>query len=163
MYNYINVEHLNSAEYYQVPFKILENEICIYCENIEFNLCFRNGGYYDFITDDEIKKCLNLDLEHINIEKGWEGQTDGFFAFQNVDIHTLRITKLVKEILNNKPIKPISMFFDDRSFQYSIPNYIEDGNHRIRALKYLKYDYFPAFIHGNSAKYLIDFLNKNKF
>ena len=33
-------------------------------------------------------------------------------------------------------------------------------NHRIRALQYLKYDYYPAYIYGSHAKLLIEYIEK---
>lgn len=50
------------------------------------------------------------------------------------------------------------MFFDERAYQHDIKNYIEDGNHRIRAMQYLKFDYFPAYLYGNFSKYLLKYL-----
>ncbi len=154
--NFLNDENV---EYHQIPFEFFKKEQCI--KNSEdWVLCLNRKFYYDFIKDSDITKCLKMDLSKINITKDWSTQTKTIFAYENINIHTLRIAKLVLEMKNNKAITPVSMFFDDRSFIHSIPNYIEDGNHRIRAIKYLKYDGFPAFIHGNYSQYLIDFLKK---
>lgn len=155
-----NIVDNEKVKYYNIPFNLFEKGICIKNSEKEV-LCFSNKFYYDFIKDAEIKKALKLDLSKIDITDDWTDKMKTTFAYENSDIHTLRIAKLVLEIQNNIPITPVLFFFDDRSFIYKIPNYVEDGNHRIRALKFLKYDYFPAYVHGNFTKYLLKYL-KNK-
>lgn len=158
---YNNLNNNDEGIITQIPFSLWEDEICIYCENIDYNLCFGGNFYYDNkIKDDEIKNALNKDLTITDINKNWEDDMESIFATEKLDIHTLRVAKLVKEIQDNKNINPVSMFFDDRSFGYRIPSYIEDGNHRIRALKYLEYTHFPAFVYGNGSESLIKYLNK---
>jgi hypothetical protein len=163
---YESVNNINDYYYYQIPFYFYEKEFEFKPDDVDnsFSLYFSNSNfYYDkLISDEEIENALKLDLENIDISKDWNGQTGGFFAYENINIHILRIAKLVSEIRKNIPIKPVSLMFDERAFEYHIPNYIEDGNHRIRALKFLKYDGFPAYVWGSHAKSLIKKLTELK-
>ena len=148
-YNNIN----STNQFYQVPFSLFYSDVCL---GDEYLLCFgQTEFYYDFISDNQIKKMLSNNID-VDIDRGWER---GKFKFANYDIeyHTMRIAKLVSEIELGKKIKPVMLYFDELSYKFA-PNYIEDGNHRIRAFKYLGYDYFPAYIFGSHAKYLIDYL-----
>ncbi len=161
-YNNINnIVDGEKVDFYQIPFQMFNDEICIKNKNKEV-LCLYNNFYYNFVKDSDIKKALTKDLSKININKDWSQDMKTILAYENINIHVLRIAKLVIEIKNNISITPVLMWFDDRSFIYSIPSYIEDGNHRIRALQFLGYDCFPAYIHGNFSKYLINYFSKNK-
>jgi hypothetical protein len=155
-YNNININNPENGDFYYVPFSFFKDEICIKNEN-DWVLCLNNKFHYDYIKDQQIENSLTKNLDKINIDKDWTNylDKDEIFSGDRPDKHVLRIAKLVKELKNNKPLKPVLMFFDDRYFQYGIPNFIEDGSHRIRALQFLNYDTFPAYIHGNYSKYLI--------
>jgi hypothetical protein len=154
-------------DYYQIPFSLYDNGICIEGED-DYVLCFDNHFVYDYISDVDIEKHLKKDLNDIDISTDWtniKNHSKKFefeTAYTNKEKHELRIAKLIQEIKLGKKIRPISMFFDERAYQHDIKNYIEDGNHRIRALQYSKYDYFPAYLYGNFSKFLIDYLNKKK-
>ena len=156
IYNNINIDDVD--KYYQVPFSIFSNEgLCLGDED-EYKLCFGNTNfYYDIIKDSQIEKYLDNNLDDINIDKGWE-RSKFEFANSDIEYHAKRIAKIIAEIKSGKKINPVSMFFDERAYEFA-PNYIDDGNHRIRALKYLGYDYFPAYIYGSHAKYLIKYLS----
>lgn len=155
---YLNLNNEFDTDIYQIPFSLFQNEVCIKGSD-DYVLCFSNHFVYDYVKDVDIDNYINTDLSNIDISKDWTNYTNGYeHSLTNKHSHILRISKLCQEILNNKPINPISLFFDERSYQCDIKNYIEDGNHRIRAFQYLKYKYFPAFIHGNFSKYLINYL-----
>ena len=117
-------------------------------------LVFTPYFVYDYITNEDIKKALTLDLSNIDITTDWinvPDKKDGIYitAYTNTNKHILRVAKLVQELKQNKQLTPICVFFDDSAFTMDISNYIEDGNHRIRALQYLNYTHFPAYIYGN--------------
>ena len=153
---YLNINNINDYKFYQVPFSLFNKGECIEGED-KWVLCFSPNFVYDYISDNEIRDALRLDLSKIDISKDWVYSSKNYEdAYTNKDKHVLRIAKLIKEIQSGNPITPISMFFDERSFAHDIKNYVEDGNHRIRALQYLGYDYFPAYIYGNFSSYLID-------
>lgn len=168
---YTNVDNTYENEkfdYYQVPFSLFKSNVCIK-DDYDWVLCFGDklNFVYDYISDEEIKKHLHKDLSNIDITVDWTSVPNNKFkfetAYEDIEKHSLRIAKLVQEIKNGNKIKPISMLFDDRAFQYGLRSYIEDGNHRIRALQFLKYDYFPAVITGNYSKYLIEYLKDKNF
>lgn len=169
-YNYIDnsVEWENEPlPFYYVPFKFPDDEIGLK-DNENYFLSFPSENFvYDYIKDSDIEEVLKLDLSNIDISKDWTNVKDEndtiytFTAYDNKNKHVLRIAKLVKEIQNNIPIKPVIMYFDERAYVHDIKNYIEDGNHRIRALQFLKYDTYPAYIGGHHAKQLIEYLLKN--
>lgn len=164
-FNELNVYNniKSNDKYYQVPFDLFEKGKCIKGED-EFVLCFSNSFVYDYISDEDIKKSLKKDLTNIDVSKDWTNFIIKYeTAYDNKEYHSLRVAKIVSEIKNGNPITPISLFFDERSYQCDIKNFIDDGNHRIRALQFLKYDYFPAFIYGNFSKYLIELLDNFKF
>lgn len=143
----------------QFPFNLLKSEACIDYDH--FVLCFSNQIYYDYITDDLISKYINTDLSDVNLEKGWQNSLGEYRHAHDIslnDYHAMRIAKLAQEIKNGTPIKPISLWFDERAYMHDAPNFIEDGNHRIRAFQYLKYATFPAFIHGSHAEKLIELI-----
>lgn len=155
----------SDGEYHLIPFSLFKDEVCI--TGIDnYVLCFSNNFVYDYITDDDITKSLNLDLSGVDITKDWAsvpvgGKYEYEHAKTNKDRHTHRIAKLVNEIKSGTPITPISLCFDEQSYMHDIPNYIEDGNHRIRALQYLGYEYFPAYVYGSFTTYLLEYLKSN--
>lgn len=153
-YDYVSLEE--DSVYYQIPFNYLDSGKC-FKNNDDYLLCLNGSKFYydELITDDDINNALKLDLQDIDISKDWSQTTKTTFAFEKINIHTLRCAKLVEEIQKNISINPIHFWFDEYSFKY-VKNYIEDGNHRIRALKYLKYDGFPAYVYGSHSKYLIE-------
>lgn len=161
--NYIEYDNIY-ANFYQVPFILGKKGICIKGKD-DYVLCLSDSYVYDYITDSDIKKHLKKDLIDVDITTDWTNiKTDSFnfeTAYTNKDKHILRICKLIQEMKKNMPIKPINMFFDERAYLCDIKNYIDDGNHRIRALQYLKYDYYPAYIYGNFSEYLIEYLKNN--
>lgn len=153
---YLNINNINDYIFYQIPFQFFKEGKCIKGDD-DYVLCFSSNFVYDYITDDDIEKALKQDLSKIDVSKDWTFYNNKNYenAYTDKSKHVLRIAKLVNEIKNGNEIVPISMFFDERSYVSDIKNYIEDGNHRIRALQYLKYDYFPAYVYGNFTKYLI--------
>lgn len=156
---YFNVKLEDDGEYYQVPFSIFNEEIGF---GEDYKLFFNSWLYYDDIaTDEDIYKYLNSDLNDISVNKDWSNYTKDIFAKTNKEFHVKRIAKIVHELKKHVPINPVMMFFDERAYEFC-PNYIEDGNHRLRALYYLKYDYFPVYIYGSHAKYLIEYLSNLK-
>ena len=157
---YLNINNINDYIFYQIPFKFFKEGKCIKGDD-DYVLCFSSNFVYDYITDDDIEKALKQDLSKIDVSKDWTFYNNKNYenAYTDKSKHVLRIAKLVNEIKNGVEIVPISMFFDERSYFCDIKNYIEDGNHRVRALQYLKYDYFPAYVYGNFTKYLIKELN----
>jgi hypothetical protein len=165
---YKNIDNIVDGEplvYYNVPFELGEKGIG-FSDTEDWKHYLGNQYVYDYIKDIDIKEALKEDLSNINISVDWtsikeDDIINNISAYQNKNKHSLRIAKLVKEMLDNKPIRPVSMFFDAMSYNYDIKNNIEDGNHRIRALQYLKYDGFPAYIYGGHSKYLIEYLNQN--
>lgn len=160
--NFVDGEKL---EYHQVPFSLGYGEgICI--DDAErWSVCISNNFVYDYIKDDDIQKVLKNDLKNIDISRDWASVDSdvsniGFeTAYTNKNKHILRVAKLVQEIQQNKPISPILMYFDAMSSNYDIKNHIEDGNHRIRALQYLKFNYYPAYIYGSHADKLKEVIN----
>lgn len=170
-HNYINENKLykninnfvdgEKIDYYNVPFDLMESGKCF--DKDGYVLCLSDNFVYDYIKDSDIDKNLDDDLSNIDISKDWTSiKPDEKFnfetAFSDKKKHIKRVAKLVNEIRNGEKLTPVLMYFDDRSYMYDIKNYIEDGNHRIRALQYLKYDYFPAYIHGNFSDLLIDYI-----
>lgn len=155
--NINNIVDGEKIDFYQVPFELGVKETCI--KKDDWVLCLSNHYVYDYIKDEDISKALKEDLSNIDISKDWTNSISGFEnAYTNKESHTKRIAKIVQSLLNKEELTPISMFFDDRAYSMDCKNYIEDGNHRIRALQYLKYDCFPAYIYGNFSKELIDHL-----
>lgn len=158
--NYENIDTSDYDVWYYIPFSLGENDVCISDED-NWLVCWSNNYVYDYISDIDIKNALNENLDNIDISKDWTNYINGFeTAYSNNKFHTLRIAKIIKDLLSNKPLKPISVHFSMDSYQHDMKNHIMDGNHRIRALQYLKYDTFPAYIGGGHSKYLIDYLNK---
>jgi hypothetical protein len=161
--NVVNNEEIN---YYNVPFELGKKGIG-FSDSENWKHYLGDNYVYDYIEDSDIKEALKEDLTNIDISVDWtnipeKDINNNISAYQNKNKHVLRVAKLVKEILDNKPLKPVSMYFDAMSMTYDIKNDIEDGNHRIRALQYLKYDGFPAYIYGSHSKYLIEYLEKIK-
>lgn len=150
----------NDLEYfYQIPFELFESDQVL---GGDYVLGFSDQFFYDgIVSDDMITTCLENDLSDVNLEKGWQNYTKDIFASENPNYHAMRVAKLVKEMQSNNPINPVTVYFDERAYEFA-PNYIDDGSHRIRALKYLKYDYFPALIGGSHATYLIQWLKEHK-
>lgn len=158
---YNNVDNTeDKLQYHNIPFDICYQEKMF--DDGEFSHCFIDKFVYDYITDEDIEQYLNTDLSEINIEKDWSYTNEFNYdtAYSNKDKHAKRIAKLVNEIKQNKPLKPCAVYFDPQSYQYDIFNNVEDGNHRIRALQYLKYDGFPAYISGSHSKLLIEYLKE---
>jgi len=142
---YLNLNNEFNTDIYKINFSLFQNETCIKGSD-DYVLCFSNHFVYDSsymwtwagvlsnVKDVDIDNYINTDLSNIDISKDWTNYTNGYeHSLTNKHSHILRISKLCQEILNKKPINPISVFFDDRSYQCDIKNYIEDGNHRIRA------------------------------
>lgn len=153
------IEEMHGIKYYNIPFDICTSEKIF--DDGEYSHCFISNFVYDYITDEDIEKYLKTDLSEINIEDDWindKNYNSYEHASSNNERHAKRIAKLVNEIKKNKPLKPCCVFFDPQSYQYDIFNNVEDGNHRIRALQYLKYDGFPAYIGGSHSKILIEYL-----
>lgn len=155
---YHNINNVNDYIYYQIPF-------AWFYENKEFGddfiLILNSHFVYDYIKDSDIENSLREDLSDVNLSKGWESDVQ-HSRFNSGNIHTKRIAKLVKSILNNEPLTPISFWISDNSYQHDCYNFIEDGNHRLRALQYLKYTHFPAYVYGSHEKYVIKELEKEK-
>lgn len=159
-----NIVDNERVDFYQVPFSLGENDgTCLY-DSDDWGVCISDYYVYDYILDSDIEEALKLDLSEIDVSKDWSYSYSNEFryetAFSNKEKHILRVAKLVKEILDNKDIIPISMNFDIMSTNYDIKNHIEDGNHRIRALQFLKYDFYPAYIYGSHSRLLIEYLSK---
>lgn len=167
---YTNINNIIDGEqidFYQIPFALGYGQGTCIPDDENYVVCISNNYVYDYISDDDIKVYLNKDLSEIDITKDWTSMNsnDKFefeTAYTNKEKHTLRVAKIVQELLENKKLTPVIMYFDSMSYNYDIKNHIEDGNHRIRALQYLNYDYYPAFIGGSHSKYLINYLNVNK-
>ena len=115
---------------------------------ISFRLLYKSpyfyGFAYDYISDEEIEESFQY-IQFVNIEIEWQ---DDYELSNNKNIpdklkHAIRVAKLVDIIRNNKGIDAVS--FDTYSKGLS---FISDGHHRIRALQYLQYEYFPASIAG---------------
>jgi hypothetical protein len=170
IYNKIN--NLVDGEdipFYQVPFSLFDNEECIigYLPNTndEYSMCFSDAFVYDYVMDSDIQKALSEDLSSVDITKDWTMayNNDNKFRYESAytdkEKHAIRIAKLVQTVKDGEMISPILMYFDDKAWTYDIKNYIEDGNHRIRALQYLNYTHFPAYINGDFRQYLIDYIN----
>lgn len=160
--NINNIVDNDEVDYYQVPFDLFKKNKCFEKDDV---LCLSYNFVYDYIKDSDIDEFLETDLSDIDITKDWSSVKTGEkfkfeTAYSDKNKHIKRIAKLVNEIINGEYITPVLMYFDDRSYMYDIKNYIEDGNHRIRALQYLKYDYFPAYIHGNFSDLLIKHLKQ---
>jgi hypothetical protein len=107
---------------------------------------------YDFVTDSDIDFCLNHpDLNNVNPHIDWED--DHYLAniknIKNELKHAMRIASLILEFNKiNSSINPIDI--DTMAANHcfsSIPN----GHHRIRALQYLGYDGFPAYLNGHCS------------
>lgn len=168
---YKNIDNMEDGEpidYYNVPFSLGENGVCItgYNKNTpedKYVLCLTNYYIYDYVTDDMIANELKNDLSNVDVSRDWTNYNDGYeHSGTDKNKHAKRIAKLVQELKQNKPLKPVSMYFDERSYIHDIYNYIEDGNHRIRALQYLKYSGYPAYIHGGHSEFLIKYIRDNE-
>jgi len=123
---------------------------------IPFRLFYKWEGYsgfaYDFITDDEIITAFSY-ISYCDIEKEWQDDITLYETKMVPDSikHAIRIAALVEAIRDGKGIDPVA--FD--TYAHLSPSCIYDGNHRIRALQYLKFDFFPANLSG-----LVTELNK---
>lgn len=129
---------------------------CIYI--IPFRLFYKwkyyTGFAYDSITDKEITNGFSY-IKYCDIEKDWQ-EDNNLCKTDKVPTelkHATRIAALVLEIEKGKGIYPIS--FD--TYANKSPSGIYDGNHRIRALQYIKSEYFPATLSG-----IVTELNKFK-
>lgn len=110
------------------------------------NLNYYTGFAYDGITDNIINTCLNkpdwLNLCNLNIE--WQDDNTLMHTKQIPEQykHASRVAVLIKAIEAGNGITPVT--FDTIGV-----NYIIDGNHRIRALQFLDFKYFPAYCSGD--------------
>lgn len=118
-----------------VPFNIFtENE-----EN-ESSLSF--GDFqYDNITDEHISFYLKQDLRSVNLREEWNSKDN----FLDDNFHAKRIAALVKLIEAGLELDPVIMELSEYNKNQ---NYVNDGHHRIRALKFLKRKGFWADIGG---------------
>jgi hypothetical protein len=149
---YDNIDDINDYDYYQIPFSWFK-------EHKEFGDDYKvylfDNFIYDYITDNDISIELENDISDVDLSKGWESITSHSKNNES-NIHTKRIAKIVEGLLNNKPLIPISFWISEIAYQYDCYNFIEDGNHRLRALQYLKYSHFPAYVYGSHEKFVID-------
>jgi hypothetical protein len=116
---------------------------------IPFRLFYKwecyTGFAYDGITDEEITNGFSY-IKYCDIEREWQEDTN-LYETDKVPIelkHATRIAALVLEIEEGKGIDPV--YFD--TYAHKSPSGISDGNHRIRALQYIKSEYFPASLSG---------------
>lgn len=74
VYNNINnIDEIDGElEYYQIPFSLFTNNICINGDD-NFVLCFSNNNFvYDYISDNDITVALIKNLSEIDISTDWE-------------------------------------------------------------------------------------------
>ncbi len=155
IYNNINI--IDYDVFYQIPFEWFKVNKEF---GDDFKLFLGSNFIYDYITDQDITNELNNDLSSVDLSKGWESESHHSGNNTN-NIHTKRIAKLVLSLKNNEALKPISFWISEESYQHDCYNFIEDGNHRIRALQYLKYTHFPAYVYGSHSKFVISELTKD--
>jgi len=121
-------------------------------DNEGYDDCYwLSGSYWDMISDKEIKKQYDfinnnlrkIDYDNLNID--WQ-QIKNLHKLKEKELkelHAYRIALIAKRIqqygINEKDIIEID---------FINPHLISDGHHRIRAIRYLKYQAFPAFIGG---------------
>jgi hypothetical protein len=104
------------------------------------------GFAWDWCSNDDIKNALLTNIERQDLNKDWQDcikETDRETEEDFKKFHIERIALLAQLILEGNEIELIGM--ELMSIEYDI---ISDGNHRIRALEYLGYDAFPAWISG---------------
>lgn len=153
---YNNIDTSEYDVYYQIPFQWFYDGKEF---GDDYKLFLGERFIYDYIKDEEIEKELESDLSNVDLSKSWESDT--FHSGDNKDnIHTKRIAKLVQSLQNNEPLRPISFWISENSYMHDCYNFIEDGNHRLRALQYLGYDYFPAYVYGSHEKFILEELKK---
>ena len=155
---YNNIDTTDYDVYYQIPFKWFYDGKQF---GDDYKLFLGDKFIYDYIKDEEISKELESDLSDIDLGSRWESES--WHSGDNKNkIHTRRIAKLVQSLLKNEPLKPISFWISEDSYLHDCYNFIEDGNHRLRALQYLKYDYFPAYVYGTHEKFVLQELENEK-
>lgn len=95
---------------------------------------------YDYISDDLIEEKLHTeDLSTENLHKGWS------FSASDTNAHAKRIAAIVSLIEKGVSFDPVEMELSP--FNKNL-NFINDGNHRIRAYQFLKFKGFVANVGG---------------
>jgi hypothetical protein len=106
------------------------------------------GFVYDCISDDEILSATKY-IEMCDISIDWQDDTRLHNSYTvPVELkHAARIAALAMEYKSGKGFSPIT--FDTYSLRHTMSG-ITDGNHRIRALQFLKIPWFPVVFSGDT-------------
>ena len=97
---------------------------------------------YEFVSDSDIEEALlSNELERVDLQKDWDKESGSSSTKSDNPYHILRVAKIVKCINEGVEFEPVVI---------NIKNYnecgycVSDGQHRLRAMKYLKMKNFKA-------------------
>ena len=106
------------------------------------------GFQYDDITNDQINTALNSQLlDNVDPNIDWEDDTylDNYNELDGLMKHAFRVAAIIKALKNGGLVKPVSI---DITGKQDCCSCVSNGHHRIRALQYQLFDFFPAYCSG---------------
>ena len=130
---------------------IIENSVCISFEALENWEYPKTKGYqYSFIKDSDIASILESDelKGFVLADDSWLRLTDQHSTKSDNPIHLKIVGKMVELFGNGIEPPPVKIIAeDDIDSGYCVI----DGQHRLRALKYLGKKKFQAILSGSSV------------
>lgn len=128
-------------------FKVADDATLLALDKL-LNIFNIDGFAYAQCADSKIKTALNSEYL-VNVDSEIEWQDDMFLMktdkINEEDKHAFRVASIVNSIKNHG--FDGSIHIDTFSSSYS-PCGVTDGNHRIRAIEYLGYNYAPFVFSG---------------
>jgi hypothetical protein len=114
---------------------------------------FFSGFQYDYISNEMIEVALRSpQLTNIDINIDWEDDeyleelSDDTVELSDDMKHAYRIAALINAFKNGASVNPVSI---DTFVMDKCCLCIYNGHHRIRALQYQLFDFFPAYCSGD--------------